>query len=374
MKTVSEVEGRLEFRAGGSAYDAARAELAAEFRQLLLGLGYPGRAGTGRTFGELAAAWLKRIEKRRVQPQNERGYVKHMAPLWNMREGELTKGAIDDLFGSLQSPAGPLGPATLNKVRSAGRLIIRDAMGNREWGGANPFDLVRRLREPRPIYNTLSIEEVTRVLACLREDRRRLAKTIIMVGIRPGEGLGLKKVDVDIEKRLMRVRRSHGRDQTKTGKEREFPIPDALIEDLREAINASPSEYVFPKADGTRQRSDTKLANILRTALKAANLVTGYRYHCRRSGCEFVEELEAKVEISCPRCFMRLWCEPIPRALRFYDLRHSSATLHRKAKCDPLVIQEMMGHSPGNTTDGVYTHLDENYRREQLNKLDLGDE
>lgn len=288
-----------------------------------------------------------------------------------LREGELTKGAIETLFGDLLAPRGPLGPCTINKLRGTGRQIIRDAQGNNEWGGVNPFDLVRRLREPRRVYSVLTKEEAVQLLPYLREDRRRLSKTVLLVGLRPGEALGLKKIDVDLRAKKLKVRRSHGRDQTKTGKEREFPIPDELVEDLRAAIAESPSEYVFPKADGTRQRSDTKLARMLRSAMRAARICTGFRYICRRKGCRFQEEREVEErDPDCPKCGMRLWCSPIPKALRFYDLRHSSATLHRKAKCDPMVISEMLGHTL-NITDGTYTHLDDDYRRTELNKLKL---
>jgi integrase len=323
----------------------------------------------GKTFGELAGEWLGRIV--RVCPKNEQRHVKHLRPLSHLREGQLTKGLIDELFGKLRVPVGHLSAASVNKLRGTGRLIIRDAQGNAEWHGLNPFELVRRFREPKRVYSTLTLLEVALVLPKLRPDRRRLAKTVLLVGLRPGEGLGLKKVDVDLERRMLKVRRSHGRSQTKTGKEREFPIPDGLVEDLRQAMEESPSEYVFPKPDGTRQREDTKLARMLRSALAAAGVVTGYRYICRRPGCRRVEVRPAKeLEQDCPDCGFRFWCSPIPKALRFYDLRHSSSTLHRKAHCDPMVIQEMLGHTM-NLTDGTYTHLDEDYRRMELNKLKL---
>jgi len=60
-------------------------------------------------------------------------------------------------------------------------------------------------------------------------------------------------------------------------------------------------------------------------------VVTGYRHKCRRKGCDYVEIRQAATESRCPRCKMRLWATPIPRPLRFYDLRHTYATLLRKA-------------------------------------------
>jgi integrase len=325
----------------------------------------------GKSFGELADAWFQRIAPTRVCPDNERRHLRHLAPLASLREGELTKGRIEELFGQLRAPAGKLSSATLNKVRGTGRLVIADAQGNGEWRGPNPFELVRRQREAKRLYVTLTLPEVALVLPHLRTDRRRLVKAILLVGMRPGEALGLKKEDVDLAGKLLRVRRSHGRNQTKTGKEREFPIPEELVQDLRDAIAESSGEYVFPKRDGTRQRKDTKLTRVIRAALVAAGLVTGYRYICRRKDCRYEETRQAKEQAQdCPKCGFRLWVSPIPKALRFYDLRHSSATLHRKAGCDPLVIQEVLGHT-SNITDGTYTHLDEDYRRFEINKLKL---
>lgn len=342
-----------------------------DLNQLVLELTGGAARPRGKTFGELAADWLVRIALMRVCPDNERRHVRHLGPLGHLREGELTKASIEELFGRLR--AGPLGAATVNKLRSTGRLVVRDAQGNGEWRGLNPFDLVRRLKQVQPIHATLTLEEVPLVLLRLRPDRRRLMKTSLLVGIRPGEALGLLKVDVDLAGRMLKVRRSHGRNQTKTGKEREFPIPDQLVEDLREAMAESFSEYVFPKADGTRQRADTKLAKVLRTAIKAAGIFTSYRFLCRKYSCAFEGRLfrEKADAVPCPECGAAMWRAGVPKHLRYYDLRHSSATLHRKAKCDPLVVREMMGHGSKNQTDATYTHLDSDYQRAELNKLSL---
>lgn len=343
-----------------------------DVRQLALRLaGELRRPKPGRTFGRLAAVWLGRIRKLRVCPENEERHVRHMAPLLELREGTLTKGVIDELFAGLCVPNGKLSAATVNKLRGTGRLIIRDAQGNNEWHGPNPFELVRRFREPRRVYQTLTLAELRLVLPVLPPDRRRLVKTGALIGLRPGEALGLLKVDVDLERRMLRVRRSHGRNQTKTGREREFPIPDDLLEDLREAMASSPTEYVFPAIDGSRQRADTKLARMLRQALRRAGILVGYRYACPHAGCGHAEiRVTAEKGQDCPTCGYRLRCSAIPKPLRYYDLRHTCATLHREAGCDPLVVKLMLGHAL-DLTEGTYTHLGEDFQRREINKLKL---
>ncbi len=360
------VHGEARFRLSdiGADLDSAVREL----QQVRRMLQRDARAG-GKTFGELAQGWLKRIS--RVRPHNEKGHVKHMAPLAELTEIDLTKATIEGLLQSLS--AGPLGAASVNKVRSTGRLIIKDAIGNGDWKGHNPFDLVRPLRQRKRLYTTLTLEEVGRVLPFLRPDRRRLVKLLIITGARPGEALGMLKVDVDLKKKMLKIRRSHGRNQTKTDVEREFPVHAELVGVLREAIDESPSTYVFPKPDGMRQREDTKLARMFRDAMGKAGVADGYRYSCRRKGCGFrVEHEDFQLEeLRCPKCSFKLWCRAIPKPFRFYDLRHTAATLHRKAGCDPMVIQAMLGHAM-NITDGTYTHLDEDYVRAEINKLKLG--
>jgi hypothetical protein len=100
---------------------------------------------------------------------------------------------------------------------------------------------------------------------------------------------------------------------------------------LDAAIDASPSEYVFPGPDGKMMAEDTKVEVILRRALGRAGVVTGYRHSCRRCKAAGVAD-SAQLATGanprkCSRCRMQMWCKPIPRHLRFHDLRHTTATL-----------------------------------------------
>ena len=56
--------------------------------------------------------------------------------------------------------------------------------------------------------------------------------------------------------------------------------------------------------------------------------------------------------------FPPLWPSPKPRAIRFHDLRHTTATLLLKARVPMAVVQRILGHSSPTITAGVYGHLD----------------
>lgn len=348
--------------------------VAVDTRQLALDIAEQLRAAipvrVKATFKALADSWLAANSGRLVAPDNEARHIRHLKPLWELTEDALTPSAVKQTLSGLVG----LGASTRNKVRSTGRLVIQEAQESGVWDKPNPFAVVKRSKESRPKFRLLSLEEIGRLLPHLRVDRRRLVKVALLLGMRPGEMLGLKKEDVNLATRMILVRRSHARATTKTGTWREVPIPDEALTDLETAISASPTEYVFPKKDGGRQRKDTKLARMLRTAMGKAGIVSCYRYSCRRKGCGHKEERVPLEQLRCPKCDFKLWAHPVAQHVRFYDLRHAAATLHRQAGADPLAIKLTLGHAKRDPTDDVYTHLSDEDVRRELNKLSLKQE
>lgn len=325
------------------------------------------------TFKALADKWLASNSARLVAPDNEWRHVRHLQALWGMAEDELTVPVVRGHLSSLLKPNGPLSATTVNKVRATGKKVIEQATEAKQWSGANPFAGVRRQKEQRKKRRTLSAAQLRLVLPHLRPDRRRLVKCAFFFGMRPGELLGLKKDSVSLERHTVLVCRSHSRNSTKTGVEREIPIPDEVFEDIRAAVLESPSAYVFPRKDGRRQRRDTKLTRVLRTAMVKAGLVTGWRYSCRRQGCGYREERVTLDTVSCPRCSFTLWAQGVPLKVSFYGLRHSAATQHRQAGADALAVKMVLGHAARDATDDDYTHYDEEFVRMQMNKLTLNE-
>ncbi|HEY1088737.1 MAG TPA: hypothetical protein VGE37_13630, partial [Archangium sp.] len=121
------------------------------------------------TLGELAAKWLESVK--RVRLKDEQRAIVMLKPLWDKKEDTLTVGEIDAWFAQLKEMS--YSPVSINKYRSAGRLVIAHAQASGQWGTINPFDLSKRLKETKRAYELLTIDEVKRVLPHFRDDHRR---------------------------------------------------------------------------------------------------------------------------------------------------------------------------------------------------------
>lgn len=333
------------------------------------------------SFHELALRWWRTEAKKLVEPANEWRHLNHLEPLWGLNEASLTPRRARDALLSLLKPKGRLSASTVNKVRSTARRAIRDAQMNGEWRGPNPFEVVQPLKELPPAYQLLTAFELKRTIQCLPARRRREALFNLVLGPRPGETRALRKVDVDVRRHVIRVHRSNRRDTTKTGRERWLAVPGWLWPTVAAAMLVSPSEFVFPGPGGKQQSRNTRMSGVLRTAMGKAGVVLGYAYVCRKNkqrniawGCGYADIRPIREKgARCPECGCRLYQHPVPPALRYYDLRHCCATLHRKAGCDPLVIALTLGHAVRRTTESDYTHIERDWRylRKELSKLRL---
>jgi integrase len=254
---------------------------------------------------------------------------------------------------------------------------------HRTWTTENPVRWVKRRRVSKPsksLRKILRRDEVLPVLAGFPEPSseapwRWIAATCIYAGLRPGEALGLHKEDLDTRSWTLAVRHSWSEPLPKDGEERDVPVVAELRPHLLAAIAAARGALVFPRPDGSPRDPETRwlLVDHLRRALKAAGVVDGYRYICRRKGCGFSETREVASEDRCPRCSMRLWVSPVPRRVRFYDLRHTHATLLRRAGVDLGFVQRALGHSSPEITAAIYDHSDiEDFREVVERALTFG--
>jgi site-specific recombinase XerD len=183
-------------------------------------------------------------------------------------------------------------------------------------------------RPPRPhrLPVVLSVEEVRQVLALIRNEVYRTAlRLIYSLGLRLNESVHLRRADIDLERRQVRVRNGKGR------KDRYVPLPEATVLLLSGFLGQlEPEQWLFPGRTAGRP-------------IDGSNLQRAFRAAVLESG--------------------------IPKHASVHTLRHSYATHLLESGIDVRTIQELLGHESLNTTM-VYTHLTQRTQHSLCQVLD----
>jgi integrase/recombinase XerD len=188
---------------------------------------------------------------------------------------------------------------------------------NRDW---TTLSFMRAPREKKlPVI--LSLEEVRRLLACVRLPRYRVClSTIYACGLRLQEGTHLQVRDIDSARMLVHVR--HG----KGGKDRYVPLPQRTLERLRQYwVTHRHPILIFPAPGRGGISLSTATAPMPRSSVQGA-----FREALKDSG--------------------------IHKQASVHTLRHSWATHLLEAGVNLRLIQAYLGHNSPTTTS-VYTHL-----------------
>ena len=323
----------------------------------------------GGTLDDLIEWWAEKFLRRKVSYGPCIGTIrKHLvgSRLGGLRLVEVTAG---DVEAFLEEKSRDLAAETLNHLRGYVGRAFTMARRAKRFVGANPVGDVPKRKAPRRLPDFLRPDEAVAVLKKLPPKWKCLFATAIYSGMRKGELLALRKVDVDLPARLITIRRSHDRDTTKGNHADAIPIATELVPYLRAAIDASPSELVFPRPDGRMMSRQVQLELVLRRALRAANILTGYRHVCRRRGCGHAQLAVDDKLRDCPKCEMKLWPSPQARPLRFHDIRHTTASLLIMAGADLAAVQRIMRHTDPRITMEFYAHLAPGYLRNAIERL-----
>lgn len=345
---------------------AQLAELVAQVRRRELGL-EPAAVSVQSTVWELVNWWLTyRCPKASADIERLR-LEKHLkgTAVGGMLVAHARPAHFEAWFSALERPTDPkqraLAAGSINHLRAKVRTAFERARREDVFSGRNPMHETKMRKVTRPLRETIAADEVPVMLAKVPPRWRGFVAAAVYLGLRKGEIAGLRKVDVDLKTMIARVACSYERDTTKGGHGDLLPIPPPMRAHLDLALR-SPGTLLFGDAKGKMRRRDSKPDVVLRRALKNADLVTGYELSCRwcthegRATTELVVARPTPVP-KCARHKKTLWVKPIPRYLRFHDLRHSTATILLRAGTDAYRVQRIMRHKSFETTSKIYAHL-----------------
>lgn len=295
-------------------------------------------------FGEFSLRWLEeycRLEKAETQHREDESVIQnYLNPAFGkVRLSDLGRSDLHDLKVELSTKnvgrnKRPLKPKSVNNVITLAKTILQKAV---EWEllGANPFQGVKPVRVPQQPFDYWTIEERDRFIrfARVRDPAFTLAVEVaVFTGLRLGELAGLRRGDIDLERRtiVVGVSYSHklkkGLERTKSGRREVIPMTEHAYEVLKAFRFLAPAARLFPP--------------------------------------ELLEQAVRKLKALC--------AETGTRAIRFHDLRHTFASCAVMSGVDLYTVQKLMRHASVKMTQR-YAHLSPDYMQLAVRKIAVPD-
>jgi integrase len=313
--------------------------------------------GPQQQVGQFLTHWVEDVQKQSIRPRTYERYEEivrlHLVP--GIGHHQLQKLSPQHLqsFYTKKLEEG-LSTTTVSSFHNVLHKALETAV---RWNliARNPCDLVSPPRRKRFEMQPLSMQQIHQLLAAARGHRlEALFILALATGMRRGELLALKWQDLDLEKGTLQVRRiltripsklpGKGFEETepKTDKgRRSIVLPSFTVEALKQhrlrqleaKLKAGSAwqdhDYVFCTSVGTHLNPTRDVLDVLKSFLEKAGLP----------------------------------------AIRFHDLRHSSATMLLGMKVHPKIVQEILGHSQMSITMDIYSHVLPTMQEEAMSKV-----
>jgi integrase len=283
--------------------------------------------------------WLENIHKPTIRLSTYQNYRKllnnYLVPgLGTIKLQKLTPQQVQAFYSRKISEG--LSPKTVNNVHG----VLHKALDNAvKWNilPRNVCDAVTPPRVPRKELNYLTSDQARILLEKVKEHRLEALLTLaITTGMRRGELLALRWLDIDFNDGSLQVKRAvsylkeygYVESEPKTSKSRRtIKLPD----------------FVMPILIQHRERQQEQQNNAGTVWVNKGLVFTN------AWGDFYSPSTMLKV--------FRRFLESIGMPhMRFHDLRHSAATILLEMEVHPKVVQEILGHSQITTTMDIYSH------------------
>lgn len=195
----------------------------------------------------------------------------------------------------------------------------------------NPVSKIKLPKYDKPIINPFTSEQVQMILFAVENDNfHAYLQIAFFTGMRSGEIIALKKEDIDLNNRIIKVRRSRSRFGESTpktrGSIRDVPILDVLYPFISKLYEKHDHEYLFKTQYDQPYRDTNVFVNKYWIPL-LSDLGLSYR--------------------------------------RPYTTRHTYATnMLYKSLCTPVELAQLLGHTSTEMVYNVYVaYLEQNLKQ-----------
>jgi integrase len=246
------------------------------------------------TFDDLCDEYLKYSKTNKAKRSHERDIlsVKHLLDVFsNTPADEITAHDVEIYKNRRRNI---VKPATVNRELSCIKHMYTKAV---QWGFVknNPLRCVMKFKEPPGRVRYLVRDEIKTLIACCADHLKPIVAMALTTGMRKSEILNLRWSDVDMDNRLITIRK------TKNNRMKILPINRILHNTLNKLGPRKDSSYIFTNKDGKPFKQVHR----------------GFKAALRRAGI---------------------------KDFRFHDLRHTFASHLVMRGVDIRTVQELLGH------------------------------
>lgn len=367
--------------------ERAKAQAIADYSRGLLG------AAEAITVKEYADKWLSR--QKGLRASSVRNYKKEidyaMKHLGKLKLKSVKPHHLKDCLVTLSETImeggrgtdKPMSSRTLGKVRTRLKAIFREAV-NDQLIYVNPTDGVKSVRQPAPEPVGVALDEVQmnrfhELGICLYDAGvARLFPalfTAACLGLRRGEVMALRWQDIDLERNMLKVRKSlsvnsgkpdMGEVKTRHSK-RDIPIPLSLKNLL--LLHKEKQRMERERANKAWHDTGAVFATELGDFTHPDNLNRALTNLCEWSDPTALKDNSLEDKVVADRQLLVIPVEA-RRKLRViiragdklpnitpHDLRHTAATLMLKRGVPVEVVSRILGHARVSITLDIYRHV-----------------
>jgi integrase len=319
------------------------------------------------TFKDYAEQWLENTAKGNIKDSTyeeyERSLKVHLYPLFGSKPlVKVTREMVRQMIAAKKKTG--LSRSTIRNILAPMRGMYNQAIDDGK-AHSNPAAMMGKHNKKDPVgdkkINPLNREETQILLDKAEKDLPHyypLFLCALRTGIREGELIGLKGVDLDFTNRLIDVQRNISRGKVtlpKNGKTRKVDMSKRLavvLSDLLSRKRAAALRKEMERPADERRDAPAVVSDVMEDWL-------------------FTTPSGARLEPSNLRkVFNKLLIDAKVRRVRFHDLRHSFATALIQQGEGLAYVRDQMGHSSIKVTVDIYGHLVPGGNRQAVDKLD----